>query len=208
MARKPRKRAARTKAGGTKVAPKKGGSKSTAGKRAQRGSAKDDRLYTLDVFIIGGLVTEQFAEKNPEVSRTIQIRGDQTLEHLHYAIFEAFDRFDEHMYEFQFGKGPQDPRGKRYVLRFALEGPFPPERVAGVVDKTTIGSLDLKVNQAFGYWFDFGDDWWHQINVVAIDDKAPRDKYPKVTKRVGPSPPQYPDWDDDDGYDPDWDDED
>jgi Plasmid pRiA4b ORF-3-like protein len=42
-----------------------------------------------------------------------------------------------------------------------------------------------------GYWFDFGDDWWHQINVAAIDDKVPRGKYPKVVKRVGKSPPQY-----------------
>jgi len=53
----------------------------------------------------------------------------------------------------------------------------------------------LKVGDAFGYWFDFGDDWWHQINVVAIADEAPRGKYPKVTKRVGASPPQYVDWD-------------
>jgi hypothetical protein len=60
---------------------------------------------------------------------------------------------------------------------------------------TTIGSLGLKVDDAFGYWFDFGDDWWHQINVVAIADEAPRGKYPKVTKRVGKSPPQYVDWD-------------
>ena len=22
-----------------------------------------------------------------------------------------------------------------------------------------------------GYWFDFGDDWWHQINAVAIKEK-------------------------------------
>src|SRR5512135_50291 len=33
-----------------------------------------------------------------KMSRTIQIRGDQTLEDLHHAIFDAFDRWDEHMY--------------------------------------------------------------------------------------------------------------
>jgi hypothetical protein len=38
---------------------------------------------------------------------------------------------------------------------------------------------------------EFGDDWWHQINVEAIEDKAPSGKFPKVTKRVGKSPPQY-----------------
>jgi hypothetical protein len=63
------------------------------------------------------------------------------------------------------------------------------------VTRTTIGSLGLKAWQAFGYWFDFGEDWWHQINVVAIEDKAPSGKYPRVTKRIGKSPPQYADWD-------------
>jgi hypothetical protein len=63
----------------------------------------------------------------------------------------------------------------------------------GDAAKTTIDSLGLKVDQAFGYWFDFGDDWWHQINVVAVDETIPKGKYPKVTKRVGKSPPQYMD---------------
>ena len=149
------------------------------------------RLYTLDVFIIGGPVTDKFLKRNPEISRTIQIRGDQTLEDLHHAIFKAFDRFDEHMYEFQFGKGPNDPKGQRYVLPDAFD---PHERnVDGNVAETTIAALGLKVDQSFGYWFDFGDDWWHQINVAAIDDKVPRGKYPKVVKRVGKSPPQYAD---------------
>ena len=58
------------------------------------------RLYTLEVFLISGPISEKFAKKNPVVSRTIQIRGDQTLEDLHRAIFDAFGRWEEHMYEF------------------------------------------------------------------------------------------------------------
>jgi hypothetical protein len=30
------------------------------------------------------------------------------------------------------------------------------------------------VNRAFGYWFDYGDDWMHQINVMAIEDAKAR----------------------------------
>jgi len=51
------------------------------------------------------------------------------------------------------------------------------------------------VDDAFGYWFDFGDDWWHQINVAAVRVETPEGEYPRVTKRVGRSPPQYPDLD-------------
>jgi hypothetical protein len=157
---------------------------------------RDDRLYTLDVFLISGPITPEFAKKNRVISRRIQIRGRQSLQELHWAIFRAFDREEEHMYEFQIGgKGPHDPKARCYVLPMAMEDPFGEGKPAGDVTRTLIGSLGLRVRQAFGYWFDFGDDWWHQINVVAIEDGAPRGKYPKVTKRVGQSPPQYADWD-------------
>ena len=149
------------------------------------------RLYTLHVFLIGGPVSKEFAGK--EISRTIQIRGDQTLEDLHHVIFQAYSRFDEHFYEFQFGKGPHDPKGKRYVLPEMVEQERGDQTIAGDVTQITIDSLRLKVDQPFGYWFDYGDDWWHQIDVVAIEDKVPKGKYPKVTKRVGKSPPQYAD---------------
>lgn len=168
-------------------------SKKPAAKEAMQDTV---RLYTLDVFIIGGPVSEKVAKKNPVVSRTIQIRGDQTLEDLHHAIFDAFGRWEEHMYEFQFGKGPMDPKARRHVLPNALEiqkdQPNPP---IGRVDETTIESLALKVGDRFGYWFDFGDDWRHQINVEGVEGKAPRGKFPKVTKKVGKSPPQYADED-------------
>jgi hypothetical protein len=168
--------------------------------RRQRETSKkvkqrDNRLFTLEVFLFSGPMTKEFVEKNREVSRTIQIRGDQTLEDLHNAIFEAFDREEEHMYEFQMaGKRPMDPKARRYVLSAATEDLSSEKKPAGKVNKTTIGSIGLKLDESFGYWFDFGDDWWHQINVVSIEEEAPQDKYPKITGRIGESPPQYPDW--------------
>src|SRR3954447_20424163 len=102
------------------------------------------------------------------------------------------------MYEFRFGKGPRDPEADTYVLPGAFEHPIgdgkPP---AGRVDRTTLDSLGLKEGDPFAYWFDFGDDWWHQINVEAVEQKAPTGKYPRVTKRTGKSPPQYADLDED-----------
>ena len=154
------------------------------------------QIFTLEVAIINGPIAEKFAKKNKVISRAIQIRGDQTLEDLHHAIFDAFDREDEHMYEFQVGgKGPQDPKARRYVLPMAMKDPFDDRKPEGDVTRTAIGSVGLKVGSQFGYWFDFGDDWWHQIDVAAIEDAVPGGKFPRVTKRVGESPPQYVDWD-------------
>jgi hypothetical protein len=78
----------------------------------------------------------------------------------------------------------------------ATDDPFGDKKPAGDVTRTTIGSLGLKVGEAFGYWFDFGDDWWHQVTVAAIEQDTPHGRLPRVTRRVGASPPQYVDWDD------------
>jgi hypothetical protein len=161
--------------------------------------AARDRVYTLEVFLLSGPVTRKFAEKNRVVSRTILLRGDQTLEDLHHAIFDAFGRQEEHMYEFQIGgKGPMDPRARHYVLHGAFDLHREEGRpAAGRVEETAIDALGLKVGDRFGYWFDFGDDWWHQVNVEAVEEKTPRGKLPRVVKKVGKSPPQYAGLDED-----------
>jgi hypothetical protein len=165
-------------------------------KKAGRPAAPK-RLYTLKVSLLSGPVMEAFAEKNPVVSRTVQMTGNQTLADLHGAIYDAFDREEEHMYEFQFGKKPMDRNARRYSLGAeAAFDLFADEDETGDVAETTLESLGLKARNRFFYWFDIGDDWWHRIDVLRVEDEAPPGKYPRVTERVGESPPQYPDWED------------
>ena len=90
------------------------------------------------------------------------------------------------------------PDARRYILAEEFEEPMSSrKRPAGRVDLATLDSLGLEVGHPFGDWFDPGDDWWHQINVEAVEDKVPPGKFPRVTKRVGKSPPQYADLDED-----------
>src|SRR5947209_1729492 len=49
-------------------------------------------MYVVSVFLKSGPTSKKFANK--EISRVLEIRGDQTLEQLHYAIFKAYDRWD------------------------------------------------------------------------------------------------------------------
>jgi hypothetical protein len=149
-------------------------------------------IYTLEVFITSGPVSEKFVKKNPVMSRTIEICGDQTLEELHNAIFKAFNRFDNHLYEFQIGgKGPNDLKARRYGFPAYQDEADDDFKLAGDVKRTIIDALNLKKDDVFGYWFDFGDDWRHQVNVIEIEQKTPKGKYPKIANRVGQSPPQY-----------------
>ncbi len=133
----------------------------------------------------GGPTSEKFANK--VISRVIEIRGDQTLAQLHDAIFQAYDRWDQHLYEFQFGKRPFDPDGPTYGIADGSPGKQRP----GDARSTKLDDLGLKPERVFGYWFDFGDDWFHQIQVERIEQAIPTVTYPRVIKRVGKSPPQY-----------------
>jgi len=165
-------------------------------KKASAAIGGETCLYTLEVCLLSGPMTSRFVRENRVVARTIQIRGNQTLKNLHDAIFTAFQREDEHFYEFQVGgKGPNDPKARRYLLSSALDLDNRKQPPPANLTRTKIGTIGLQVDEAFGYWFDYGDDWWHQINVLAIDSTIPKGKYPKVIKRVGQSPPQYVDWD-------------
>ncbi len=161
-------------------------------------TASGHQLFELDVALFSGPISRPFAKRNRVVARVIQIRSDQTLEALHEAIFNAFDRFDEHLYEFQFGgKQPHDPDARSYVLDMMMDDPLGTRRPAGSVSRTTIGSLGLRTHDVFGYWFDFGDDWWHQVTVLDVRQNAPPGRYPKIVSRTGESPPQYLDPDQD-----------
>jgi Domain of unknown function (DUF6398)/Plasmid pRiA4b ORF-3-like protein len=169
-------------------------SKKTASSLSKTPANSSDALYVLEVFLLDGPMSEKFIAKNPVVARTIEIEGSDTLEDLHRILFKAFNRKEEHMYEFQIGGDrPYDPKATCYRLKASLSelDLSMSESPAVDVSQAAIASLGLSINDAFGYWFDFGDDWWHQINVLDIKDKAPSGKYPKITERTGASPPQY-----------------
>ncbi|MFN0120799.1 MAG: IS1096 element passenger TnpR family protein [Blastocatellia bacterium] len=154
--------------------------------------AKTTRVYTFAVNIVGGPMTNAFIQANPIIGRIIQIRGDRTLAHFHKAIFTAFDRQDEHLYEFQVGgRMSNDPDARRYVI-FPDRDEMGKTEPAGGVKTTRIDSLGLVVGEPFGYWFDYGDDWWHQVTVVSIEDLIKPGRLPRVIKKIGQSPPQYP----------------
>lgn len=87
------------------------------------------------------------------------------------------------------------PKPKKYGVPAQEDEIFNELHVTGSAEQTTLDDLKHKKDKACGYLFDFGNDWWHQIKVVAIEEKTPKGRYPKITNRVGQSPPQYMDID-------------
>lgn len=148
--------------------------------------AGTSHLYSLTVSLRRGTPAE--AVVGPPVSRTLQLRGDQSLDLLHQTIDEAFGRGGEISYEFQFDAGARHPEGQRYVLpgayEISVETGIP---AAGRVTETRLDALHLTPGLVFTYWPDGVDDCWYQITVERVREGVPRGRYPRVTKRDGDS---------------------
>lgn len=128
------------------------------------------------------------------VWRRIAVRADQTLDDLHWAIYDAFDRYDEHLYSFYFLPPGRTSRRLRAGTEYAC--PLKAER-GPVADagETQLGDLGLRRRRKFRYLFDYGDEWWHVITVEQTDAPAEKGQYPRIVEEHGKSPPQYEDWD-------------
>jgi hypothetical protein len=123
------------------------------------------------------------------VWRRIEMRGDQTLHHLHAAIQEAFDWDDDHLYAFFLS-------GRAWDDATAYESPYAEaERSAA---KYRLEHLPLQPGQSFLYLFDFGDELHHQVKLEAIIPGGVKRglEYPQITEQHGEAPPQYPNLDD------------
>lgn len=137
-------------------------------------------------------------KRRRSVSRTVALRGDQTLDDLHEAIFRAFDRFDPHLYSFYFPKAPsrgtRPRRGEREYTApqgFVDGADLVGEQSRFDAAQAKIDDLRLKVSQSFEYLFDFGDNWWHEVTVDAMGAIDGRARYPQLVEKRGASPPQY-----------------
>lgn len=150
----------------------------------------------------------------PGIHRIIATTENCTFDDLHEAIFDAFDRYDPHLYSFFMTKA--DTKNMRTVYN-APEITHPENmedfmgfgRTKKSAAKTKIRDAGLEEKDVFHYLFDFGDDWWHRIRVQSIKEiEGGKTKIVKIAKKVGESPPQYPEYDEDfEDYEDEWDDE-
>jgi tetratricopeptide (TPR) repeat protein len=117
------------------------------------------------------------------VSRTIELRADQTLHDLHRAIQNAFGFDDDHAYAF-------------FLNNRAWDGTFeyggPEVESPHQADAARLGTLPLRKNKRFLYLFDFGDELRHEVRVVGEGAADAQGRYPRILGSVGAAPPQYP----------------
>ena len=118
-----------------------------------------------------------------EWSADIEIDSASTLEELHFAIQEAVDFDNDHMYAFFIARTERsrdrdvfdDENERLYTTE--LDEVFP-----------------LPKGKSFFYLFDFGDDWLFKVTKTRKSAHEPQDGvvYPRVVEEVGTKPEQYP----------------
>jgi hypothetical protein len=119
------------------------------------------------------------------VWREIELSSSHTLLDLHYAIQKAYHFDDDHLYSFFMdGVAWSD---EKFTSPNEDEGPY--------ADEATIGELGLGKGQAFLYLFDYGDEWRFRVVLEEILQDKTRPKIPRILKKKGKSPRQYPNWD-------------
>jgi hypothetical protein len=122
--------------------------------------------------------------------RDIEIAADQTLEDLHLMIQRAFAWRDDHLYSFFMN-------GRAWDRNAEVGSPWSDCYLH--THQVKIGALDLKPGRRFLYLFDYGDNHEFDVSVVRIDAVANQGEYPRIIAVRGPSPQQYPDYNEETG---------
>jgi hypothetical protein len=115
----------------------------------------------------------------PAVWREVLVPVDLTFAQLHQVLQAAMGWEDNHLHEFELGEvhiGPPAPQDF-----FAGDQPLLDER------KTRLGDV-LDGRRKFRYWYDFGDDWWHEIAIR--EGAADEGGGPRLLAGEGACPPE------------------
>jgi|GEM_PF-7021122 len=128
-----------------------------------------------------------------QLYRTIEMRSEQMLDRLLSAWLHALHWDSDHLHTFYLSTEDRD-------MRFALD---PEYGLPGAPDshELKIGNLGLSLGDRFTCNYDFGDNHWFEMQVVAIHpaDKVVQASYPRVIDSHGDAPDQYGRGDGDEG---------
>ena len=131
-----------------------------------------ERVYQLRVTLKG---------VRPAVWRRLHVLGDTTLGGLHKIIQVAMGWSDSHLHLFRIGRteysepDPEDPFWGRNIID---EGPV------------ALAAVAPRRGSRLRYFYDFGDDWQHDLRVEKILVRQEGQAYPVCVDGKGACPPE------------------
>lgn len=142
-------------------------------------SERELMIWLLKVELLFGIYAEN------DWKGEIEIESTATLEDLHFAIIEAVNFDNDHLYEFYISRTEKSRDRQRF------------DEESGEIYNRTLESLyPLEKGRKLFYIFDYGDHWLFKISKSRKKpyDAKPNTKYPRLLKVVGKTPVQYPIW--------------
>jgi len=138
-------------------------------------------------------VTHVFrASLDPKLYRDVEIPNNKKLYDLAAAIVAAFGFYFDHPFGFySLLEGHIFSSPIKYEL-FADMDDIGEESDAGSVERTLISEAFPEIGHKMTFLFDYGDHWEFRVELIGKGAKEQGVKYPKVRKRVGRAPKQYP----------------
>ena len=123
------------------------------------------------------------------IHREIEIASSKSLYAFAGAIVAAFDFDFDHAFGFYSGKTERslmsaDPK-------YELFADIGEESDAKSVKKSRVAEAFPQQGYRMVFLFDYGDEWLFDVEVVRVDEQAPKNRKPRVLTKVGPSPTQY-----------------
>lgn len=117
----------------------------------------------------------------PTIWREIEAASNMTLAALHGVLQALMGWHDSHLWAFEAGD-------KRFEFPDPdVKTPSPAGQDPG---RVTLGSLLAGKGAALRYNYDFGDDWWIDIEVVAVGKPQPKVRYPRCLAGERSGPPE------------------
>lgn len=134
--------------------------------------------------------------RHKQIIREIEVPENFSLYKLANAIVTAYDFNFDHAFGFFDKIGEQYYKSdKKYELFADMEDIEPTG--AESVEKTKINQAWQNVGNKMLFLFDYGDNWLFVVELTGFSKKMADKKYPRLLKKVGVAPEQYPEIEED-----------
>ena len=112
----------------------------------------------------------------PPIWRRLQVPSTTSLAELHDDIIQAaMGWYDCHLHQFEVN-------GVHYADTNHM--------LADTTDEARRTLAEMRAGDRLAYWYDFGDDWWHDIIVESLDRADPALTYPRCVTGRRAAPPE------------------
>jgi hypothetical protein len=124
------------------------------------------------------------------IRREIEIGSNASLHDFAEAIVRAFEFEFDHA--FGFYSKLRGPGALQVDPRYELFADIGEDSDAGSVEKTKVGDVFQQPKQIMLFLFDYGDNWEFRVELLRMGERQPRVRYPRLLKKMGRAPEQYP----------------